>query len=404
MADLPLAGPRTRGRGGLPVATALALAAALTIPLGLLALWASHGPSRVADGVPGLVAGWTLATCGLLAGRAAPWSRIGPLLVGAAVAWFVPDFGSCLNVEPISHRCLQIDAVARVEPLLVGAWLALIGTAIATYPGGRADTSGRRAVTAVVVVSALGLAIVPALAGLVAPAALVAGPLVLLAGRTDRTEPEALAAPIAGTALATGLLLASRVEGALDGSVILAAVILLVGVTAVARRRETITADRAIGLGSALAGALADPMFRVAIRAPGAAGWLDTTGRSVEQPEVIGASTAIERDGQLIAVITHDPATLSDPQVRDAVMTAVELAAHNVRLRADLANQLRELEASRRRLVDAALREREALGTQVEGDVLERMAALQAELAEDADGAAGLARAAGGLAAARAEI
>jgi signal transduction histidine kinase len=231
---------------------------------------------------------------------------------------------------------------------------------------------------------------------------------VLLARRSDPIEPDALAAPIAGAVLATGMLMGPTFAGALDGSVVLAAVILLVGVTAVARRRELITADRAVGLGSALAGALADPQFRVAIRAPDGAGWLDTAGNDVEQPEMLETSTRIERDGQLIAVITHDPATLADPQVEEAVMTAIELAAHNVRLRADLAGQLRELEASRRRLVDAGLREREALGTQVEGDVLERMTALQDELGSalvaDPDGAAGIARAAAGLDAARTEI
>jgi signal transduction histidine kinase len=92
------------------------------------------------------------------------------------------------------------------------------------------------------------------------------------------------------------------------------------------------------------------------------------------------ASTTIERDGQVVAVITHDSQTLLDTKVRAAVVKAVELAAHNVRLRADLDAQLRELDASRRRLVDAGLREREELGAQVQQDVLLRLDALKEDI------------------------
>ena len=413
MADLPVVVARTGSgvtrSGSLPTA-----GAALAIPLGLLALWTAFGPARVADGVPSLVAGWTLALCGLLAWRGASPSRIGPMLVAASIAWFIPDFGTCLNVEPLAHRCLRVDAFAWPQPVLGWAWLAILGAAIMTYASGRADGAGRRMAVIAIVISALSSSLIPTVAAVATPLLLVAAPLLLLTDDEGPGGPEALAAPIAGVTLAVGLVAERDVAIGLDAAVILTSVVLLLGVTTVARRAETITADRAVGLGPALATALGDPTFQVAIPVPGSPTWVDTTGRPIEASatrDPAGAeATAIEREGILVARITHDPGTLADPEVRAAVETAVELSAHNVRLRADLAAQLAELEASRRRLVDAGLREGEALGRQVDSDVLERITVLERRLATIAPtalpdgGAASVARAIAALEAARVEI
>ena len=70
----------------------LGTVAVLVVPIGFLALWVAYGPSQIADGVPGLAVGWALAVSGLLASIVAPWSRIGVLLVGAGLAWFIPIF------------------------------------------------------------------------------------------------------------------------------------------------------------------------------------------------------------------------------------------------------------------------------------------------------------------------
>ena len=48
------------------------------------------------------------------------------------------------------------------------------------------------------------------------------------------------------------------------------------------------------------------------------------------------------REGMEIARLSHDPSTLADPDIRAAVVKAVdELKAHNMRLRTDLEAQAR---------------------------------------------------------------
>jgi signal transduction histidine kinase len=366
----------------IPARSRLGIAAVAFVLLGLLALWAAHGPARIADGVPGLVAGWALGASGIAAWSVAPWSRVGPLLAAAGLAWFIPDLATCLNVEPFSHRCLRLDAIAEVSSALRWAWLGIVASAVVTFPEGRADTLSRQLAVGVATVAALALPIWPDPARGVMAVLLVAGPLWLLTRPGQVGGPEGLAAPLAGTTLAAGLILPAGLSYGSDGSVILASVVLLVGVTAVARRRASFTIDRAVELGTALAGALGDPGFRVAFREPGRESWMDADGAAIDAPVTPQGmeSTTIERDGQVVAVITHDPQTLSDPLVRIPVERAVELAAHNARLRADLDAQLRALDSSRRRLVDAGLREREALGEQVQGDVLRRLDALQKDI------------------------
>ncbi len=366
----------------------MGIAAVSLALVGLLALWAAHGPARVAEGVPGLVAGWTLATSGILAWGVARWSRIGPLLIGAAFAWFIPDLSTCLNVEPFSHRCLRMDGIAEVSSALRWAWLGIVASAVVTFPEGRAATVSRRLAVTAAAMAAAALPVWPDPARAALAVLLVAGPLWLQTRPGRDGGLEGLAAPLAGTALAIGLILPADVVYGLDGSVILTSAILIAGIVAVDRRRAALTPDRAVELGPALAGALGDPGFRVAFRAPGRESWLDAEGAAIDAPVAPPGmeSSTIERDGQVIAVITHDPQTLSDPLVRTPVEKAVELAAHNVRLRADLDAQLLELDTSRRRLVDAGLREREALGEQVQGDVLRRLELLRQDVDLAANG------------------
>ena len=251
------------------------------------------------------------ALCGLLAWRGASPSRIGPMLVAASIVWFIPDFSTCLNVEPLAHRCLRVDAFAWPQPVLGWARLAILGAAIMTYASGRADGAGRRMAVIAIVISALSSSLIPTVAAVATPLLLVAAPLLLLTDDEGPGGPEALAAPIAGVTLAVGLVAERDVAIGLDAAVILTSVVLLLGVTTVARRAETITADRAVGLGPALATALGDPTFQVAIPVPGSPTWVDTTGRPIEASatrDPAGAeATAIEREGILVARITHDP-------------------------------------------------------------------------------------------------
>ena len=66
----------------------------------------------------------------------------------------------------------------------------------------------------------------------------------------------------------------------------------------------------------------------------------------------------VERDGQPLAVLVHDPAVLGDRGLAEAVAAAAGLAAANARLQAQVRARLAEITASRRRILAAADEER----------------------------------------------
>lgn len=350
------------------------LLAILIVPLGLASLWAAHGPGRVVESTPWLVAGWACVASGVASRRTASWSLEGSLLVAVGVTWLLPDVSTCLNVEPLSHRCIDMSAIAPVAPVLGWLWLGIIGHAIVAFPDGRVRSPA--VFIAVTATYALALAIGaeawparPLLAGV-----LILAPLIGSVAKPEGDAPESVAAVVAGATVAGTVLLDPAATYALDLGVVAAPLALLVGLTAIAWRRASLTTDRAIELGPALADALGDPTFSIAVRAPEGDGWLNTSGDPIPAPaDGAPASTTIMRDGREVARLTHDGSTLVDPDIRTAVVTAVELEAHHVRLVADLDTQAEAIAASRRRLVDAGLREREMLGRQVDVDVVRRL-------------------------------
>jgi len=289
-------------------------------------------------------------------------------------------------------------------------WLGILAHAVFTFSSGRLSTSPVFAATLASYVLAVGIAFGAPLVAPLISVLLIATPLVSAVIGGEHDPLSWIVATVAGAALGAAVLLPESPYG-LEVGVALASGVLLAGLATLARQRTVITADRAVELGPALAHALNDPAFRIAVRAPEGDGWLTTSGVAMPAPhDGTGETTAISRDGIEIARITHDPSTLSDPAIRDAVITAVELEAHNVRLHADLDDQAATVALSRRRLLDAGIREREALGNRVQTDVLVRLNRLADEtrtvVAEDLPGDAAdrLQHALSALDAARGEI
>src|SRR4029450_1202104 len=70
---------------------------------------------------------------------------------------------------------------------------------------------------------------------------------------------------------------------------------------------------------------------------PDRARFVDAEGQVVALPDAgSGRSvTVVERQGQPVAVLVHDPAVLEDPGLLEAVTAAAQLAAANARLRAE---------------------------------------------------------------------
>jgi signal transduction histidine kinase len=90
-------------------------------------------------------------------------------------------------------------------------------------------------------------------------------------------------------------------------------------------------------------------------------------------PETGRAVTVIEHRGERIAALVHDAALLEEPGLVDGVTSAAAMAVSNVRLRADVRRQVAELEASRRRLVEARDAQRQGLQQELAEGVARRL-------------------------------
>jgi signal transduction histidine kinase len=121
-----------------------------------------------------------------------------------------------------------------------------------------------------------------------------------------------------------------------------------------------LTGEDPAALSGALAKVLQDPTVEVAYRLPGESSFMTADGRSLTLPaDGSGLSvTPVVADGETVAVVVHDPAVLDDPQLAASVSAVVRLTFGNVALRAGLREQIAEVEASRRRLLEAGDDER----------------------------------------------
>jgi signal transduction histidine kinase len=111
-----------------------------------------------------------------------------------------------------------------------------------------------------------------------------------------------------------------------------------------------------VDLQDALSRALGDPSLTLAYWYPAESRYVDADGRPVELPEADAGrrSTVIERDGQPVAALIHDPALQYNPRLVESACAAAGLSLDNERLAAELRARLVDLQASRARLVTAA--------------------------------------------------
>jgi signal transduction histidine kinase len=136
------------------------------------------------------------------------------------------------------------------------------------------------------------------------------------------------------------------------------------------------------GLQAVLAKALRDPSLLLAFPAPGGGGLVDAEGRPVPDTAMVGrASTRVERDGELLAVLIDDPVAIDeDPGLAEAVGSVARLALENERLAAQVRAQLDEVRASRQRIVDAADAERRRVERDLHDGAQQRLVALAMRL------------------------
>jgi signal transduction histidine kinase len=354
--------------------------------LGVAAERSLYGPGDVRHWLPDLLTGWILIAAGLVAARDARLP--GVLLAASGALWFagnIAGHAAVVHRAPLAQLLLAFPRGRPEGRLETGAVaFAYAATVVAGFAWGDLGT--------------LSLAVVlVAVGGLRSQRAV---------GRRRRERRYGLGGSVffavaltlvAGVNLLTDTASARR--GTLLGYEAALAAVAVYAAYCLGRRpweRLAVT-DLVVDLGEtraetvrdALARALGDPTLAVGYRLDGRPGYVDASGRPIELPPTTGRRrlTRVERQGREIAVLVHDAAVLDDPALLDAVAAATRLAAANATLQAEVFDQIRELEASRRRLLEAADNERRRLEARLHDGTVRRLAALTGALATARDAA-----------------
>jgi signal transduction histidine kinase len=353
--------------------------------VGVTAEWRLYGWADPRNWVPDLLTGWTLIACGLAGWSRRPQSRSGALLAATGFAWFAPNFAAT-----------GVTALGWLSAHALYLYRGPLVHLVLTYPRGRPVRRLDRVAVAAgyaaaVITPAWGSETATVVLACVLVAVAVRG-YVCAAGRERRMR---LAALEATTLLAAVLAAVALVRLAAPGQAANAATLhayqvalcglsvgLLVGLLRGSWERAEV-ADLVVELGETrsgtlrdeLARALGDPSLQVGYWVSQPAGFVDSGGRQVRVPDPgSGRSmTMVERDGQPLAVLVHDPVVLGDPGLVEAVSSAARLAAANVRLQAEVRARLAEIGASRRRILAAGDEERGRLERRLREGALRRL-------------------------------
>jgi signal transduction histidine kinase len=140
-------------------------------------------------------------------------------------------------------------------------------------------------------------------------------------------------------------------------------------------------------LRDAIARALGDPSLEVAYWLPEDERFVDVGGHRVELPSPGSgrAVTTVERDGESVAALVHDPMLEEQHEHVQAVCSAAALALDNERLDAELRAKVEELRASRERMLSVGLEERRRLERDLHDGAQQRLVstALSVRLARE---------------------
>jgi signal transduction histidine kinase len=137
-----------------------------------------------------------------------------------------------------------------------------------------------------------------------------------------------------------------------------------------------------VDLREALGRALGDPSLELAYWVPATARYVDSNGHPVElpEPETGRAATVVEREGETIAALIHDPALSENSELVQSVCAAAALTLENARLQAELRARLAELQASRARLVEATGSERRRIERDLHDGTQQRLVSIAMSL------------------------
>ena len=132
-----------------------------------------------------------------------------------------------------------------------------------------------------------------------------------------------------------------------------------------------------------IAEAVDDPSLEVVYRTSGdPAEWVDDRGRPVALPDAsrTRATTEIRSDGVPVAALVHDSALADSPVMTEVAHGFAQMALQNQRLETELRSSLRELQASRSRIMSAADEERRRIERDLHDGAQQRLLALTIQL------------------------
>ncbi|HSC48814.1 MAG TPA: histidine kinase [Gaiellaceae bacterium] len=137
-------------------------------------------------------------------------------------------------------------------------------------------------------------------------------------------------------------------------------------------------AATSLDLREALARALGDPSLALAYWVPVGGRYVDGSGGPVElpRPGEGRAATVVEREGEPIAALIHDPALAENSELVRSVCAAAALTLENARLQAELRARLAELQASRARLAEATDTERRRIERDLHDGTQQRLVSI----------------------------
>lgn len=418
----PTSPPRVR-RGLLIVLGAACLAAAvfwIVAPL-----WVTyttfHSPSLVA----GILTGSTFTFLGLFAFAKRPENRVGPLMMAVGFAFELQGIG-----------WIATDVTYSVGTfLLLDLWIVVLGHLFLAFPTGRLESRLDR----ILVIAGYAWWIVASMARLAFLDFRANGwafdnvflvssnnDLADAIGRTESVITAGLAfaflfallrhwrdassagrrvlAPVIWASLPTAAVVVSRIFGdtlridtvydVASGPLGLLSLCALPVGFAVGLFRTRLgrsrVGDLVVELGEApgpgrardtLARILRDPTLRIAYRLPGSMTYVDESGRQVSVDHAERRSvTPIERAGEQIAALVHDPAILQDPDLLRSAVAATRLAVENERLQAEVRAQLEEVRTSRARIVEAGDAERRRVERNLHDGAQQRLVTMSLSL------------------------
>src|SRR6266542_2254589 len=140
-------------------------------------------------------------------------------------------------------------------------------------------------------------------------------------------------------------------------------------------------------LRDAMAKTLGDPSLEVVFWIPASSEYVDIEGKPISLPGVSSnrSVSVIERDGEPLGALIHDPALDEQTDLIRSAGAAARLAMENERLHAEVKAQLEEVRASRARIVEAADAERRRVERNLHDGAQQRLVnvSLSLRLAQD---------------------